>query len=70
MIETIVAQEIGLRIEGDSDVLNKVVDSLHEAYKLAGMDMPKQLHDAVYTISRELGNLDVPGYEDYKDGEG
>lgn len=54
----IFSEEMGLRIEGDSEVLKDVVESIREAFDKAGMDMPKRLHDCVFSLESQLGILE------------
>jgi hypothetical protein len=55
MAEYISYQGIGIKISGNEEVIKDVVESLKEVYAESGTDMPKQLHDAVFSFETQLG---------------
>ncbi len=53
--ETVSASNFGVSIEGSGAEIKAIVEQLRETYDASGTDMPKVLHDLVFSLETQLG---------------
>ena len=58
-MQIIKANERALTFNGDSQTALSLVDSIREAYTLAGHDMPKMLNDFIFNIEVALQDAGI-----------
>lgn len=61
--DNILETERGLTIGGQPDVLKESIEAIRSAFDGSGNDMPKALHDLVFTLETRLGLIETEDIE-------